>query len=150
MKLLIASDHAGYALKERLIPFLIGLGHEVKDAGSYVFLATDDFPDFMIPVAKEVSEYPEQTRAILIGGSGQGEAMLANRFKNVRAAVYYAPNLDIVKLSRDHNNANVLCLGARFLHETEAKDAVQFWLETPFSKDERHVRRLKKIDDLSL
>jgi len=83
--------------------------------------------------------------AIVLGGSGQGEAIAANKVKGVRAVVYNSHNLEIIRLSKDHNNANVLSLGARFLTAEQAKEAVKLWLETPFSYDERHVRRLNKI-----
>ena len=99
-------------------------------------------------VAEEVFKDPENNRGIIMGGSGQGEAMVANRFNGVRAAVYYAHNLDIIKLSREHNNANILALGARFINNEEAKEAVKLWLETPFTKEERHVRRILKIDNV--
>ena len=147
MKIYLASDHAGFELKNTLKIYLEGEGYMVTDMGPYKYDETDDYPDFMRPVAKEISKDPENNRGIIMGGSGQGEAMVANRFNGVRAAVYYAHNLDIIKLSREHNNANVLALGARFINNEEAKEAVKLWLETPFTKEERHVRRIKKIDN---
>ena len=145
MKIFIGSDHAGFALKENLKKFLEGLGHEVTDIGAYVLTEDDDYPDFILPVARAVAEDIE-SRGIILGGSGQGEAIAANRVKGARAAVYYGGNGDIVKLSREHNDANILSLGARFMDAGEAKAAVKLWLETSFSNDERHIRRIKKLD----
>ncbi len=147
MKVFIGTDHAGYELKEALIPFLIELGYEVADKGAFNFDAEDDYPDFIVPVAKEVSEHPLHTRGIVIGGSGQGEAIVSNRHKNVRAALYYGGSEEIIKLAREHNDANVLSLGARFLSVDEAKRAVEMFLKTEFSGDERHERRIKKINN---
>lgn len=147
MKIYFASDHAGFELKKKLIPFVESLGHECIDKGDFAPDAGDDYPDFISLAASEVSK-DKTARAILIGGSGQGEAVLANRFPNVRAALYYGGNPEIVKLSRDHNDSNVLSFGSRFLTEEEAKDTIKMWLETPFSGDERHIRRIKKIDHI--
>lgn len=146
MKVLLASDHAGLALKVDLVAFLAEKGYEVKDVGPSVLGPSDDYPDFVGKVASAVSEHPEEVRGIVIGGSGQGEAMVANRFPRVRAAVYYGGAPDIVRLSREHNDANVLSLGARFISTEEAREAVRVWLTTAFSGDERHVRRIKKIE----
>ncbi len=144
MKLYIGADHAGFELKEGLKPYLEELGHVVKDYGVSEPDSQDDYPDFIDPVAAMVSVEPESF-GIVIGGSGQGEAMAANRMKGVRAAVYYGGNEEIIALSREHNNANVLSLGARFITLAEAKKAVKLWLETKFSEDERHIRRLSKF-----
>lgn len=153
MKIFIASDHAGFGLKEKLKPFLESLGHEVVDKGAYEYNEDDDFPDFIPGVAREVSMNPNNARGIIVGGSGQGEAMLANRFKNVRATVFYGGGRSlveeddtIIKLSRDHNDANILSLGARFINIDQAKDAAKEWLEAPFPGDERHKRRIAKFD----
>jgi len=148
MKIYIGSDHAGFELKENLIPFLKELGHEVEDKGAFAYDPDDDYPDFVKPVAEAVSG-GSGAMGIVIGGSGQGEAICANRFKNVRAFEYYAPSrgeINIVEDSRSHNNSNVISLGARFLSKDEAKDAVRLWLSTPFSGEERHVRRIAKLD----
>ena len=155
MKIYLASDHAGFPLKEKLKMFLAESGYEVVDAGAYQYDESDDYPDFVISAAKSVAGDPG-SRGIVLGGSGQGEAMAANRVNGVRAALYYGPpclrageaggSLDIVKLSREHNDANVLSLAARFMNEEEAKEAVRLFLETPFSDEERHQRRIKKID----
>lgn len=145
MTILIASDHAGFELKEKLKVYLAELGHSAKDFGAFSYDENDDYPDFILPLAEEIAKDPENSKGIVLGGSGQGEAMAANRIKNCRAIVYYGGNSDIIKLSRRHNDANILSLGARFLAEDEAKQAVKLWLSTPFSGEERHVRRLKKF-----
>ena len=148
MRIYIGADHAGFELKGKLIPFLKGLGYEVEDKGALTYDTNDDYPDFVKPVAQAVSENPD-TKGIVIGGSGQGEAICANKFKNVRAMEYYAPSrgeVSIIKDSRSHNNSNILSLGARFLSEDEARSAVKDWLETSFSGDERHLRRIAKLD----
>lgn len=148
MKVFLGADHAGFALKEQIKRWLVAQGCEVEDRGAFSLDPEDDYPDFIAPVAQAVSEDPVNRRGIVLGGSGQGEAMVANRFAGVRAAVYYGGSEDIVALSREHNDANVLALGARFVSEEEAIAAVERWLATPFSGDERHVRRIKKIDVL--
>ncbi len=145
MKIYIGSDHAGFALKEKLIPFLTGLGHEVEDRGAYTLDPQDDYPDFVMPVAEAVSK-DFGSMGIVLGGSGEGEAMATDKFEGIRTALWYGGNLEIVRLSREHNNANILSLGARFISEDEAKQAVKLWLETPFSNDERHLRRIDKMD----
>ncbi len=154
MKIFIGSDHAGFGLKSKLIPFLGELGYEVVDKGAFEYNEEDDFPDFISAVAREVSMHPNEVKGIIIGGSGQGEAMFANRFPHVRATVYYAPGISlvdsesIIKLSRDHNDANILSIGARFVTHEDAMQTVHEWLETPFSGDERHKRRIIKMDNL--
>lgn len=150
MKILITSDHAGFELKKTLFQFLKEKNFEATDLGPDKLNPDDDYPDFAIPVAKAVGNDPEQSRGIIIGGSGQGEAICANRFPRVRAAVFYSfTRSDLVILSRQHNNANILAIGARFVSEEEAKKAVLLWLETPFSGETRHLRRLEKIDRLA-
>ena len=149
MKIYIASDHAGFELKGALIPFLEELEHEVIDIGPSEYNKDDDYPDFIAPVALAISKNQSNAMGVVIGGSGQGEAIVANRFAGVRAAVYYSGNLDIIRLSREHNDANVLSFGSRFISAREAKQALQLWLETSFSGEERHVRRLKKLSNLA-
>lgn len=146
MKIFLGADHAGFELKEKIKEFLAGLGHEIIDHGAFEFKADDDYPDFIRLAAEAVSKDLE-SRGIIFGGSGQGEAMVANRYKGVRAAVYYGGTEEIIKLSREHNDANVLSLGARFIDEKTAKDAVKLWLETSFNGEERHKRRIAKIDN---
>lgn len=146
MRIYLGTDHTGFELKEKLKKYLIELNYQVEDFGNFVYDEQDDYPDFILPVARKVAEDSENNRGIVLGGSGQGEAMVANRIKGVRAIVVYNYNENIVKLSREHNDANILSLGARFLSEAEAKKAVKLWLETKFSKEERHKRRILKID----
>lgn len=145
MKIFIASDHAGFELKKHLVERLSLAGHEVRDLGNKKYDPEDDYPDFISLVAKEISRDPSGAKGIVIGGSGQGEAMCANKFYGVRAAEYYGGNMDIVKLAREHNDANVLSLGARFLSPADGLAAVNLFLSTNFSGDERHKRRLQKL-----
>ena len=145
MTIYIGSDHAGFELKERIKIFLRELEHEIEDLGAHEYNQDDDYPDFVIPVARSVADNGG-ARGIIFGGSGQGEAIAANRVAGARAAVYYGGSLEIVKLSREHNDANILSLGARFLSEEKAKEAIKLWLDTPFSGEERHARRIKKLE----
>ncbi len=145
MKIFLASDHAGFELKQKLADFLMQKGHEVEDMGPTRLNPADDYPDYITPCAKRVAETPD-SMGIIAGMSGQGEAMAANRVRGVRAAVYYGGPADIVKLSRRHNDANVLSLGARFVSADEATKAVELWLATNFEHDERHQRRILKMD----
>lgn len=141
----LAADHAGFELKEKIKEHLIGQGREVQDMGAYSLDLQDDYPDFVLPAAQKVVEDPANNRAIVIGGSGQGEDNAADKIEGVRSAVYYGGPLEIVELSRKHNNANVLALGARFLETEQAIKAVDIWLATPFEGG-RHERRIHKID----
>ena len=143
MKLFIGSDHAGFAIKGILKEHLASLGYEVEDIGPYTFDPNDDYPDFIIPVAKAVAQNPQECRGIVIGGSGQGEAMAANKIKGIRAAVVYDEYS--ARMSREHNDANIAALGARTTDVETAKQLIKLWLETPFSGGERHMRRIKKI-----
>ncbi len=146
MKVYFATDHAGFELKNALIAYVRDeLGFEVEDCGALEYDAEDDYPELIRSAAHAISNQTSD-KAIILGGSGQGEAIVANRYNAVRAAVYYGGPTEIVKLSREHNDANVLSLGARFLSEEEARAAVSLWLTTPFSGEERHARRIKAID----
>jgi len=152
-----ATDHSGLEFKNILLCYVRDtLGYEVVDCGPSVYDVEDDYPDFISIAAEKVSKSPTD-KAIILGGSGQGEAMVANRFPHVRAAVFYGepiePQVDasgktltMIMSSRMHNDANVLSLGARFLTPEVAKDAVAQWLDTSFSDEERHIRRIKKIE----
>ena len=144
----LATDHAGFELKEKVKKFLIKEGYEIEDFGANTFDPEDDYPDFISKAAQAISKDPE-SRAIIFGGSGQGEAIVANKFPNVRAAVYYGNLQQMPALTRQHNDSNILSLGARFLMEEEAIEAVKLFLETPFSNESRHIRRIKKISKLA-
>lgn len=137
-------------------------GYAVDDCGAFDRQQEDDYPDFVHAAALAVQEDPEERRAIILGGSGQGEAMTANRHGGIRAALFYGPVVAhdaieaegtgsddpfaLVKLARRHNDANILSLGARFVTVSEAKRAIDIFLDTPFSEVERHKRRISKIE----
>ena len=144
MKIYIAADHAGFNLKNYLKKQLLADGYDIEDCGAFNFDPLDDYPDFIIPAAEKVANQPN-SKGIIIGGSGQGEAMAANRIQGVRAAVYYDGPIDIVKLSRLHNNANILSLGARFLSVERATEILTIWLTEKF-EGERHENRINKLD----
>lgn len=146
MKIYIAADHAGFYLKKELIKYLGIKGYEVEDCGAFEMNEADDYPDLIIPCAQKVSD-DTGSLGIVIGGSGQGEAIAANKVKGIRAAVYYGGNNQIPKLAKEHNDANILSLGARFVSGDDAKKAVTSWLEAKFEGG-RHVKRLEKIDKI--
>ncbi len=157
MKIFIGTDHAGYVLKEKLASSLKAQGYEVIDKGAYEYNEHDDYPDFVIPVAQEVSKDPNNVKGIILGATGEGEAIAANKFPHVRAIVYYGKShsvvddeADIIIRSRRHNDANILSLGARYLTEDEMIASVNLWLKTSYSGSERHVRRLAKIDKIKI
>ena len=141
----IATDHAGLELKEKVKSYLSKLDYEVVDHGAYEYDALDDYPDFIFPCAEAVSNNPN-SKGIILGGSGQGEAMAANRVKGVRAAVFYNGPDEIIKLSRQHNDANILSLGARFMSDQEMYKIIELWLSTDFESG-RHKRRIEKLDE---
>jgi ribose 5-phosphate isomerase B len=143
----LASDHAGFVVKEAVKESLREKGYTVTDLGAHELVDGDDYPTYMAAAALKVAEdLKGNTKAIIFGGSGQGEAIVANRFPGVRAAVWYGGDQDILKKTREHNDANVLSIGARYVEADAACDAVQVWLTTPFSEDERHQRRIEQID----
>ena len=144
MKIYFASDHAGFELKNELVEYVRALGYEVEDMGARVFDKDDDYPDFITPLAKRVAE-DAGSFGIIIGYSGQGEAMAANRIPSIRAAVFDGGDSEILTLAREHNDANILSLGAHFVGNDDAKNAVKLFLETSFSGEERHLRRLAKF-----
>ena len=154
MKLVIASDHAGFALKNKLI-LLIGQydpSIEVEDLGPEAYNEGDDYPDYVGKVGRYISQNPnaKELRGVVIGGSGQGENICVNRYVYVRSVLIYGHdmvlNTKIAKLSREHNDANVISFGARFIEEDHVFEILKIWLLEPFSGDERHVRRLAKLE----
>ncbi len=144
MKIYLGTDHAGFTLKEAIKDHLLANGYQVEDMGAVNYDSEDDYPDKIFPAAEAVARDPEGV-GIILGGSGQGEAMAANRVPGVRAAVYYDGPEEIVKLSRQHNNANVLSLGARFIETNRALKVINIWLKEPFEGG-RHQRRIDKLD----
>jgi ribose 5-phosphate isomerase B len=141
MKIAIGSDHAGYRYKELIKAHLVALGHEVRDYGTDSAEAVD-YPLFIRPVAEAVAR-GESERGIVLGGSGNGEAIVANRVKGVRCALCW--NLESAQLGRQHNNANVISLGERMMSQETALAIVDMWLATPFEGG-RHQRRIDLID----
>ncbi len=144
IRIVLATDHAGFELKESVKKYLLDLNYDVKDFGAFEYESTDDYPDFINPAAKFISEN-NNTMGIIFGGSGQGEAMAANRFKGVRAAVFYGGPDQIIELSRLHNNANVLSFGSRFIEPEHAIDLIAKWLSIEFEGG-RHQQRIAKLD----
>jgi ribose 5-phosphate isomerase B len=141
MKIAVASDHAGFAYKERIKQFLVEAGHEVQDFGTNS-PEPADYPLFIRPAARAVAA-GECHRGIVLGGSGNGEAIVANRVRGIRCPVCW--NVKSARLSRQHNDANMLSLGQRMMSETTALQVVKVWLETPFEGG-RHARRIALID----
>jgi len=151
----LATDHRGFALKEKIKTWLTEGGYEFHDLGATTLDPNDDYPDYVHAAARKVAEEPTGNKAIILGGSGQGEAMVANRYPGVRAMVYYGGAPELAAISRVHNDSNVLSIGAapglnisesQPLDDETAKRAVELWLETIFSHEERHVRRIQKIE----
>ena len=160
MKVYLGTDHAGFDLKEKVKMHLEEKGYEVVDCGAHEFDKEDDYPDFIGKAAEAVSKDP-QSFGIVLGGSGQGEAIVANKIPGVRCALFYALAVppgamdasgktstdpyEMLRLTRAHNDSNMLSLGARFLTEEQSIQAVDTFLEAPFSGEQRHVRRIHKV-----
>ena len=142
MRIHIGSDHAGLEFKNELIQHLVAGGHDVTDHGPYQFDALDDYPDFCIPAAEAVAKDPSSL-GIVLGGSGNGEQIAANKVKGIRAALVWS--LETAKLAREHNNANVISVGQRQHTAQEVKDFIDCFIATPFPGDERHARRIAKV-----
>ncbi len=141
----MGTDHAGYELKEFLKEKITDIGHTVTDCGAHSYEETDDYPDFIRPAAQMVAD-KKVDLSIIIGGSGQGEAIVANRIRGVRAVVYNSENFKLITLSREHNDANIISIGSRFVSKEHALSAIELFISTNFTKEERHERRIKKID----
>lgn len=146
MTIHLAADHAGFAHKEVILAWLREEGYMVVDHGSFTYNELDDFPDFIALAARAVSTGGGDARAIIFGGSGQGEALVANRFPNVRAAVFYGGEPSIPALSRQHNDSNVLSIGARFVGLDDTKKCIWEWLHTEPLTDEKYRRRNEKVE----
>jgi ribose 5-phosphate isomerase B len=144
MRVHIGSDHAGYDLKNYLVENLTDDGYDVVDHGPAAYDAEDDYPVYCIPAAEAAVADPGSL-CIVVGGSGNGEQIAANKVKGTRAALAY--NEDTARLAREHNDANVISIGARLHSETEALDLIRLFLSTPFSNDPRHVRRIKLMSE---
>ena len=142
MKIHIGSDHAGLEFKAKIIEHLKSKGHQVEDHGPHQYDALDDYPVFCIPAAQATAADPASF-GIVLGGSGNGEQMAANKVKGVRAALVWS--IETAKLAREHNNANVISIGGRMHDEQFCLELVDTFLATPFTGDERHVRRINQI-----
>jgi len=142
MRIHIGSDHAGLELKAELIKHLSGNGHDVTDHGPFEYDALDDYPDFCIPAAEAVAKDPSSL-GIVLGGSGNGEQIAANKVKGIRAALAWS--IETAKLAKAHNNANVIAVGQRQHSAQEVKDFIDAFIATSFPGDERHARRIAKI-----
>jgi ribose 5-phosphate isomerase B len=142
MKISLGSDHAGFKLKEKVKTLLVQLGHEVKDLGTFAAAPPVDYPLFIRPAAEAVA-HGECERAIVFGGSGNGEAMVANKVHGVRCALCW--NLESARLSRQHNDANVLSMGERLIEENLALEIVRLWLTTEFEGG-RHAPRVATLN----
>lgn len=163
MTIALASDHAGYSQLQELADYLESLGHDVRNFGPKSMKPEDDYPDFVVPAAKAVAD-GDCDRGVILGGDGEGEAMVANKVKGIRCGLFYSAAVprrvvdakgrvshdpyEIIKLTRLHNDANMLSLAARFVALSDMKHVIKLWLDTPFSADERHRRRIDKFKDL--
>ena len=147
----LATDHAGLEHKEYMEAFLRDRfpEYEVVDCGPETLNPDDDYPDIIKLAAQGVSDAPNDAKGIIFGGSGEGEAMVANRFHDVRCTVYYGGAQEIVTLSKEHNNANMLSIGARFVTKEESTEIVRLWLSTKFDPHPRHIRRIAKMNKLT-
>jgi len=147
MRIHIGSDHAGLDFKNELITHLVMNGHDVTDHGPYEYDALDDYPDFCIPAAEAVAK-DATSLGIVLGGSGNGEQIAANKVKGIRAALVWS--IETAKLAREHNNANVISVGGR-MHEADfVKQLIDTFIATPYPGDERHARRIQKVSNYEI
>ena len=144
MRIHIGSDHAGLELKAELMKHLSSNGHDVTDHGPFEYDALDDYPDFCIPAAEAVAKDPSSL-GIVLGGSGNGEQIAANKVKGIRAALAWS--IETAKLAKEHNNANVIAVGGRMHEISFVKEIIDAFIDEPFSHDERHLRRIAKISN---
>ncbi len=144
----LATDHAGFIHKNAIRDWLKSENIAVTDFGAFVNNPDDDFPNFISQAARAVSQN-QKHGAIIFGGSGQGEALLANRFPRVRACVYYGGNQEIVSLMREHNDSNIMSIGARFIDIDEAKSCIWQWLHLPRNEEEKYIRRNQQISHIT-
>lgn len=142
MKVYLGTDHAGFAFKEHIKEFLQENGYDVEDCGAFTYDKNDDYPDFVVVAARKTAA-DAMSRGIVLGKSGAGECIVANKVKGIRS--FLGVSSQNVMLARQHNDANVLSLGSEIVSEEEAKKLVKLFLETPFSGEERHIRRIDKI-----
>ncbi|MEU9186081.1 ribose-5-phosphate isomerase [Streptomyces sp. NPDC048484] len=142
MRVYLGSDHAGFELKNHLVEWLKSSGHEPVDCGPLIYDALDDYPPFCLRAAERAAADPEAL-GVVIGGSGNGEQIAANKVEGVRAALAWSA--ETAALGRQHNDANVVAVGARMHSEEEATKFVETFLNTPFSGDERHIRRIDML-----
>ncbi|WP_096305073.1 ribose-5-phosphate isomerase [Jatrophihabitans sp. GAS493] len=142
MRIFLGSDHAGFELKAALISHLTGLGHDAVDCGALSYDAQDDYPSFCIDAAQRTVAEPG-TLGVVIGGSGNGEQIAANKVKGIRAALVWSDETAI--LARQHNNANIISIGARNHPTEDALRFVELFVDTSFSEDPRHIRRIDQV-----
>jgi ribose 5-phosphate isomerase B len=164
MKIYLATDHAGFELKEKIKNYLRENNYDIKDCGAFSFDQNDDYPDFVSKASEKISNDPKNSMGIIFGGSGQAEMMVANKFKNIRCGLFYSTAIpafgvdvtgrkssdpyEMIRLIREHNNANMLSISSRFLKEDAVKKAIDIFLKTSFSGDDRHIRRIDKIREI--
>ncbi|RAG85435.1 ribose-5-phosphate isomerase [Streptacidiphilus pinicola] len=147
MRVYLGSDHAGFELKQHFVKWLTEAGHEPIDCGPHIYDADDDYPPFCLRAAERTAADPEAL-GVVIGGSGNGEAIAANKVKGVRAALAWS--VDTAKLGREHNNANVVSIGGRMHSLEDATSFLEAFLATPFSEGERHIRRIDMLTEYEM